>query len=218
MKHRIQVGVLVSLILFGLAAVALYANVLLRFSPDPEIGGGPPFYARIERLENGVVLVHNDGEWAAITFYRDPAIVPADFNLLDFFDPGLDIMSDAARESLTVEGFEIWRIAPWEPGADSAPIQEHSFGLGAVPIWFVKMGELEDAYSDGALYMTEMESLPSLNKGSAVYFKETLHPSQAAQQTKTQVVAKGTLDQGGSFLFQVEETHDELKHVVIQFK
>jgi hypothetical protein len=26
-------------------------------------------------------------EWAAIAFYRPPACVPDDFNLLDFFDP-----------------------------------------------------------------------------------------------------------------------------------
>lgn len=211
MKRRIQKGVLVSFFLFGMAVTALFANVMLRFSP--ELGGGGPFYARIERLESGEVLVHTDGDWAAITFYRDPETVPGDFNLLDFFDA-----PRAFDSPLTVEGFEIWRIAPWLEGADEAPIQVMSFGLGAVPICFVTMTDLRNALLDDVLTVDELLSLSSLKKGSAVYFKETLHPSQAAQQTKTQIVAKGTLDHGGSFFFQVEETHDQLKHVKIQFK
>jgi len=212
MKRNIQVGVLVSLFLLGLSAIALYANVRLPFSPD--LGGDVPAYARIE-LVNGEPLVHHDENWAAITFYRNPATVPADFNLLDFFDPQLDVMSDEAKASLTVEGFEIWRNGPW--AGDPSPIQVVSHGLGAVPIWFVKWDELQDAIADRNLTMDELGSLASLQKGFAVYFKETLHPSNFAQQTKTQIVARGTLEGGGSFFFQVEETHNQLKHVKIQF-
>ena len=117
MNRRIRVVGLVSLALLCLLSALVSANVLLRFSPD--LGGGPPFYARIERLENGGgVLVHNDGEWAAVAFYRAPGSVPADFNLLDLFDG-----PRAFDATLTVEGFEIWRIAPWEPGAGSQPNQ-----------------------------------------------------------------------------------------------
>ena len=74
MKRRIKVGALVSLFSLGLSAIPLYANVMLPFGPESV--GGVPAYARIERLSNGDVLVHNDGEWAAITFYRD--VLPLD--------------------------------------------------------------------------------------------------------------------------------------------
>ncbi len=198
----------VLLFFLGLSGITLYANVTLPFGPDS--GGGVPAYARIETLSNGAVLVHNDGTWAAITFYRHSECVPADFNLLDFFDA-----PRAFDCSLTVEGFEIWRNGPW--AGDTSPIQTVSYGLGSVPIWFVELSELQNAISDGVLTVSELGSLSSLKKGSAVFFKETLHPFQSAQQTKTQIVALGILDAGGSFFFQAEETHNQLKHVRIQF-
>lgn len=208
MKRRIQMSIMVSFLLLGISTIALYGNVVLPFSPT--LGGGGPFYARIE-LVDGVPLVHTDGKWAAITFYRAPETVPADFNLLDFFDA-----PRAFDSPLTVEGFEIWRNGPW--AGDQSPVQVVSYGLGAVPIWFVDWSELQAAIGDGTLTMGELASLPSLMKGSALYFKETLHPFQGAKQTKTEIVARGTLDGGGSFFFQVEETHNQLKHVKIEFK
>ena len=46
--------------------------------------GQVPFYARAPR--DG--LIH-DGEWVVVVFYRPASCIPADFNLLDFFDfPG----------------------------------------------------------------------------------------------------------------------------------
>jgi len=207
MKRCIQVGVIVSVLLLGISTTAVYSNVMLPFSPD--LGGGVPADARIE-LVDGVPLVHNDGQWAAITFYRDPETVPADFNLLDFFDA-----PRAFDSPLTVEGFEIWRNGP--SAGDQSPIQVVSYGLGAVPIWFVDWSELQTAMV-GGLTVGELASLPSLKRGSAVYFKETLHPYQEGRQTKTEIVARGTLGDSGSFFFQVEETHNQLKHVKIEFK
>ena len=57
---------------------------------------GGPFYARVE---SG--LIHNNGEWAAIAFYRPPGCVPHDFNLLDLFNPA------AVDCPSFVAGFEI---------------------------------------------------------------------------------------------------------------
>ena len=208
MKRRIGRAVLVVAGLIAVAAVGLQANVLLRFSPAS--GGGVPAYARIERVD-GHVLVHNDGRWAAISFFRQPSCVPEDFDLLDFFDA-----PRAFGCELTMEGFEIWRNGPW--AGDVSPIQTVSFGLGAVPIWFVRVDELEGALADDELTVTELEGCATLRKGLATYFKETLHPSGGAQQTKTEVVARGTLASGDAFLFQAEETHNELKHVLIRFK
>jgi hypothetical protein len=208
MKRRIGPAVLVVAGLIAVSAIGLQANVLLRFSPA--LGGGVPAYARIERVD-GHVLVHNDGQWAAISFFRQPSCVPEDFNLLDFFDA-----PRAFECELTMEGFEIWRNGP--SAGDISPIQTVSFGLGAVPIWFVRVDELEGALADDVLTMAELEGCATLRKGLATYFKETLHPLGGAQQTKTEVVARGSLASGEAFLFQAEETHVELKHVLIRFK
>jgi hypothetical protein len=206
---RLRGGIVVLCCLFCVvvAIVPLYANVMIEYSPDA--GGGVPAYARIEMV-SGIPLVHHTADWAAITFYRDTACIPSDFNLLDFFDA-----PRAFGCPLTVEGFEIWRKGPW--AGDLSPIQTLSYGLGAVPVWFVEWDELQEAMGDGMLTLAELESLSSLVKGSAYYFKETLHPSQGARQTKTEITARGTLEAGDSFFFQVEETHSQLKHVTIEF-
>ncbi len=184
---------LVSLFVLGLSVLTLYANVRIPFAPD--LGGGVPAYAQIERLANGDVLVPNDGVWAAIIFYRDPGCVPADFDLLNLFDPL------AIGCTLTVEGFEIWRNGPW--AGDLGPIQTVSQGLGAVPIWFLKLSDLEAAVSDDKLTVGELEGLPSLKKGSAVFFKETLHPRDSANVTHIEISAGGVLQDGGQFQLQV---------------
>jgi len=225
MRRRISMAAVLVAGVVAASTIALQANVLLQFSP--EAGGGIPGYARLERVD-GVPLVHHDATWAAITFYRDPSCIPADFNLLDMFDP-----ARAFDCTLTVQGFEIWRNGPW--AGDDAPIQTVSFGLGAVPVWFVSWTEMQAVMSDDIVTIGELEACASLRKGSASAFKETLHPSggpaaaagltaaggpsgDGAQQTKTEIVASGTFADSTGFFFQVEETHNLLKHVVIEFK
>ena len=208
MTHWVVRVVVVVAVLLGVAAVGLQANILLQFSPA--LGGGVPAYARIETVD-GHVLVPNDGTWSAVVFFRQPECVPADFNLLDFFDPPRVFGCE-----LTVEGFEIWRNGPW--AGDMAPIQSVSFGLGAVPVWFVTSAELQEKVNDGVLTMGELETCASLQKGVASYFKETLHPAGGAKQAKVEAVARGSLPGGGAFFLQFEETHYELKHVSIQFR
>jgi len=161
MKRRIGLAVLVVAGLLAVSAIGLQANILLQFSPA--LGGGVPAYARIEVVD-GHVLVHNDGKWAAISFYRQPSCVPEDFNLLDFFDaPG------AFDCELTVEGFEIWRNGP-EAG-DSAPIQTVSFGLGAVPVWFVRSDELEGEVADGRAFFFQVKETHNQLKHVSIHFK-----------------------------------------------
>jgi hypothetical protein len=208
MKRRIGLAVLVVAVLVAVSAIGLQANVLLQFSPA--LGGGVPAYARIETID-GRVFVPNDGTWAAVVFFRQPSCVPEDFNLLDFFD-----VPRVFGCELTVEGFEIWRNGP--SAGDVAPIQAVSFGLGAVPVWFVSAAELQDKVGDGVLTIGELEECRSLQMGSASYFKETLHPSGGARQSKVQIVARGALPSGDTFFLQVEATHNQLKHVSIQFR
>lgn len=181
-----------------------HANVRL------EATGGP-FYARIE---SG--LIHNDGEWAAIAFYRSPDCVPHDFNLLDFFNPAaMDCPSFVA-------GFEIWKNGP--SAGDEAPIQSRLNNTGPMPIFFVSWTELQIAISDGVLTIVELKGLPSLQIGAATFYTETLHPSngpgggQGAQQTMTSIVASGFLQDGRAFTYQATETKNTLRHVKIEFE
>jgi len=158
--------------------------------PSPE-DPGPPFYARIE-----LGLVIQDGTTAAIPFYRDPAGVPADFNLLNLFD-----VPRAFSCALTVAGFDLWKNGP--PPVDMAPIQSETRGLGAVPVWFVDWTELRAVMSDHQLTITELSALPSLQVGFASFYQETLHPAGGAQVDTKDIVARGALEDGTAFQLHV---------------
>jgi hypothetical protein len=188
-----------------LTALALYgsggtAPASVRLESD-----GGPFYARIERG-----LVHTDGKWAAIAFYRPPACAPADFNLLDLFDPA------AFGCDSFVAGFEIWKHGPW--AGEEAPIQSHLNNTGPMPIWFVSWSELQAAMADDVLTVGELAGLPSLLVGTAMSFSETLHPFRAAKQTMVSIVASGVLADGRKFTYQATETHNTIRHVRIVFE
>ena len=178
--------------------------------PIPDEQAGPPFYARIDA--HGVI--HTE-DWAAIPFYRDPSCVPADFNLLDFFDA-----PRAFSCGLTVEGFVVWQNGP--PPEDFAPTQSVLRDDGPVPVWLVSWPELEAAMADGVLTIGELAALPSLEVGSADYFHEVLHPSEAARHPMIQLNASGTLEDGRTFLVQANagcgcEGHD-VHHVAIEVR
>ena len=82
------------------------------------VDANPPFYAIINNTADFGQEIYHDDEWAAIPFFRDPACVPEDFNLLDFFD--FRLLPGEVVCPLTVDGFEIWENGP---GLDPAPIQ-----------------------------------------------------------------------------------------------
>jgi hypothetical protein len=63
-------------LLFFVAALAANERVIVA----GDLNGGP-FYARLERG-----LVPATDEWAAIAFYRKPACVRPNFNVLKLFD------------------------------------------------------------------------------------------------------------------------------------
>src|SRR5262245_34239015 len=180
------------------SAETAQANVLL-----PSTGG--PFYARIERG-----LIHTDGEWAAVAFYRSPACVPADLNLLDLFD------FDAFGCDSFVAGFEIWKNGPW--AGDQAPIHSRLNNIGPMPVWFVSWSELQTVITDDDLTIGELAALPSLLIGTATSFNETLHPFEAAQQTMISIAATGNLEDGRTFRYQATETKNRIRHVTIVFE
>jgi hypothetical protein len=202
-----------SMTLLMTAMLTTAAHAQIRVSV-PEDDPGPPFYAAFERL----FVPHTD-EWAAITFVRQPGCVPDGFNLLNLFD-----VPAAFGCPLTVQGHLIYKNAP--PPVDSAPIQANLHGLGAVPIWFVNWPELQVALADDVLTVPELLSLPSLQIGSASFFKETQHPGnerpQGVDNGKIEITAHGTLTDGRTFQFQVREMGVEqqsvVRHVKIEFR
>ncbi len=169
---------------------------------------GVPAYARVERM-----YIPHTAEWAAIVFFRDPACVPAGFNLLDLFDiPG------AFSCPLTVSGFEVWD----DPATDAGPRQALSRGT-AVPVWFVSWPALQAAIADDVLTMSELESLAPM-KGVAAIFLEDLHPivpgtSGGGNQPHLTIVASGLLPDGRSFQYELTALpHKIPTHIRIVFR
>ncbi len=167
--------------------------------------GQVPFYARIER---GQYL--NNGRWVSIVFYRDPACVPEDFNLLDILDypDGVDNGAFDCQPP-TTDNVSIWKNGP---EVDPAPLRAIFRGLGAVPIWFVKLDELEAAVADDVLTIGELEAMPSLMVGSARFYHEILRPGIGIRYN-----ANGTLDDGRDFIVRVRSS-SERNYVHIIFR
>lgn len=193
--------------LFALALVLAVAGGVQAAQRISQTSNDLPFYAR---FESG--LIHTDGEWAAIAFYRPPTCVRSDFNMLDFFD-GAAFGCNATPEPF-LTGFGIFRDGPFAP-----PIQsrlELTPGQ-TMPVWFVRWSELDAAIVDGSLTIGELAALPSLLVGEATFYSETLHPLQSAKQTMTNIVAFGDLEDERTFTYLATETHSRLRHVEIEF-
>lgn len=157
---------------FAVLALLLLAIPTVLAAVIIDSDGQVPFYARISGGE-----IINDGEWAVVVFYRPPACIPAEFNLLDFFD----FPSEAGPGAFgcnppTTDSIEFWQNGP---GIDFAPVVGKFRGLGAVPVWFVRWSEMEAAIADDVLTIGELESLNTLRQGSAGYYREVLHPSES---------------------------------------
>jgi hypothetical protein len=172
-------------------------------SPAQESSGRPgpaelPYYARLER---DFEPIHTD-EWAPIVFYRQPACVPANFNLLDFLD-----VPAAFGCPGTVDGFSIFK----DP-LPALPIQVNLEGLGAVPIWFVSWADLQAAKADDRVTVGELRGLSSLVIGAAAVFRERLDPAE-----QLTIAARGVLADGRSFGFEFTYAGGDSRHTRIAF-
>jgi hypothetical protein len=192
--------VLLALLLTTGTAIAVDAQVRI---DDPQ----PPFYARIEAnpsagLAQGII---HDDRWAAVPFYRDPACVPADFNLLQLVDLTPDPVYGLRPFgcALAVHGFELWQNGP---GIDAAPIHSRLRAIDAVEVWFVSWPALSSEVQDGQLTIGELGSMPSLRRGTAALFSETLHPIGPAKAHNIALEALGYTDDGARFLLHVAAT------------
>ncbi len=175
-----------------------------------ENGDGPPFYARFGENET-----FGDSEWVAIVFYRDPACVPDEFNLNDFFDfPGDAGPGAFGCQPPTTDVVEYWA---GEPGSGPAPALSEMTGRGAVPVWFFTRADIDAAKSDGMVTITELEGLTSRRVGSAATFTEYLKPSQSNAAPLLRFMAEGTLEDGGAFLVDVSYGDPEVTdHTTIE--
>lgn len=157
---------------------------------------GIPAYARLELLVPNFDVPNND-RWAAIVFYRDPACVPDDFNLGQFFHlPGPGGLG-AFTCRLLVEGHEIWENGP---GTDLAPIYVRTRNaVPDLPVWFVAWDQLRPILESGQVFIGDIEALPSLVLGSARWFEEALYPNGSAETPGITMRAEGILENGGRF-------------------
>jgi hypothetical protein len=191
---------------------------------------GPPYYSEMGINADGSLFYAHDSEWAAIWFLRDPSCIPAAFNLLETADFIPAFPGGPPRPFLcpmTVSGLAIWKNGP--PPIDPVPVQENWHGLGAVPVWFVRVSEFEAAAAGGTLTITTMRAMPSLRKGLASVFEEVDHPGmfrpQGLGNGSLELSSKGTLDSGMSFQFDYNEMGKKngdgvifVRHVRIDFK
>ena len=167
----------------------------------PGESAGPGYYALFLRG-----FVPNDNGWVGIVFIRSPECVPAGFNLLDWFD-----RPAAFGCQLMVEGDEWWHSLSEPP-----PFQTRERGLGAVPVYFVRLSELEAAIADDVLTIAELQALPSLLIGSASYLLQVVHNSnQPTNHGHETLVSRGTLEDGRTFEFRYNEKFllDTQEHV-----
>jgi hypothetical protein len=191
---------LASLVAIG-TGVAVDAQVRI---DDPH----PPFYARLSQNPSLGAFeqeIFHDDQWAAIPFYREPACIPVDFNLLDFVDLMPDPMYGLRPFgcALAVEGFELWQNGP---GIDAAPIHSRLRAIDAVEIWFVSWPALSLEVQDGQLTIAELGSMPSLRRGTATLFSETLHPAGPSKAHNIALEAFGYTDDGARFHFHATVT------------
>ncbi len=166
---------------------------------------GPPFYARV-----GLQVLENDG-YVAIPFYRPPALIPADFNLLAFYHfPGPG-GPGAFAAPLLMSGFLLIEAdAPLGTFPKQAELRGEN-----VPVWFVPSAAFHAATQDGVLTITELQALAP-RYGTATRYHETLHPREG--EHKIVIQAHGTLPDARTFALQVTHVHDTMRHVRITFR
>ncbi len=192
MPRQLIVKLMGILLVLLLATSSVLAAVLI----DSE--GQLPFYARVPRDE-----IITDGEWVAVVFYRPAACIPAGFNMLDFFDlPDETGLGAFDCQPPTTDSVELWQNGP---EVDPAPLWVRFKGLGAVPVWFVTLAELETATADDMLTIGELESLSSLRKGSAGFYRELVHPWQNVENGNGDlwIIARGEMEDGSHFRLNV---------------
>jgi len=169
---------------------------------------GPPFYTRISPWPELLNMVFTDGRTVAIPVYRDPACIPADFNLFQFFDPPSPAGPGAFACPLLASG--TFLIEPDAPQG-TLPIQINS--TGPVQFWFVDHDEFVERTADGTLPMARLAGeFTSLRIGVADHFREMLRP-RFEPEHQVVISASGRLADGGRFQVNVNHRGSTLRAI-----
>lgn len=214
-RRKLQIPLLLSALFFAatlsFTGSAAADDGLVRTNWPSAGDPGMPFYARVELLPP---YIFNDGEWAAVIFYRDPACVPTDFNLISVFDiPG------AFSCPHTVHGSSLWEGEAF----NGAPKVINISGNGAVPVWFVPWDAVADqANANGQLTVSGLEQIAGGVIGYADQYTEMLqpHPMFGAgghPVPKMIVNATGELEDGRAFRLHINWVDDEVQALNIEF-
>jgi hypothetical protein len=185
------------LITDAMMASASSRGMVVRSFPaeDP----GAPFYARVGPLLNQFFVV--DGH-LVIPFYRDPACVPSDFNLLQIFNPPTGPDSPGAFACPLKVWGRLLIEADAPPG--TFPRLVNTWG-DSVPFYFVSWDAFLQAMESGPVTMADLHAMNPLI-GTANTFSETLRPRIANHLVV--INASGMLEDGRSFSFHVTHVDD----------
>lgn len=168
---------------------------------------GAPLYARVEP---SLKQFFHDGDWLAIPFVRQPGQIPDGFNLLQYFDPPGPAGPGAFAAELVLSGhFMI------EAGAPLGTFPKIAISTGsAVPIWFVRWADFQEAMADGVVTMPELRALDPV-QGVATRYQETLRPRM--DEHLVVINASGTLSDGRPFDLHVTHEGDRTRSIRIRF-
>ena len=162
-------------------------------------GAGPGF-----QTDGSLFAVH-DSDWAVIPFWRSTTCIPANFNLLDQFDP------NAESCELLISGFAKLQAGTF------LPMSWEVRAVSEVPVWFVSWAQLQTAMADGVLTMNELSSLDTLIVGTATFYQEQNHTFFGHQVSHLSLRASGSLEDGRSFRVGAVEVALGLIQVNIDF-
>lgn len=180
-------------------------NVLQRM---PEEHPGAPFYSIVSiSPETGELNYPHTDVWGAAPFERDPACVPADFNLLSLWNPPAAFFCP-----LVVSGQALFEDAGPPP---QGLVFSHVSGED-VPVVFAHWDEIEAEIADGVMTLDDLLLLPSAVIGLADHYTNMATRGPLPdQQVMFKVEASGVLEDGRLFRLHFNKTPKDRKTQIV---